>query len=44
MHIKRDISIWNRKTFLGVLFRKPGFSSRSNQELKICMLTATIQI
>jgi len=44
MHTKRDISIRNLKTLLGVLFQNPGFSSRSNQVLNICMWSATIQI
>jgi len=44
MHIKRDISIWNLKTILNVLFPMPGFSGRSKRVLTICLLSATIQI
>ena len=44
MHIKRDISIWNLKRILNVLFRMPGFSDRSKRVLAICVLSATIQI
>jgi len=44
MHIKRDISIWNLKTILNVLFRIPGFIDRSKRVLTICLLSVTIQI
>ena len=47
MHIKRelrDISIWNRKTILSVLFRMPGFCGWSKRLLTICLLSVTIKI
>ena len=41
MHIKRDISICNLKMILNVLFRRPGFSGRSQRLLTHCLLSAT---